>query len=108
MCGIAGYFGRPRAPGADRRLLQDMIGALAHRGPDGKGVHQAPGIGLAHARLSIIDLDAGAQPMTTEDGELTITFNGEIFNYVELRRELIAQGARFRTQSDTEVILKCY
>lgn len=108
MCGIAGYFGRPRAPGADHRLLQDMIGALAHRGPDGKGVHQAPGIGLAHARLSIIDLDAGAQPMTTEDGELTITFNGEIFNYVELRRELIAQGARFRTQSDTEVILKCY
>lgn len=108
MCGIAGYFGRPRAPGANHRLLQDMIGALAHRGPDGKGVHQAPGIGLAHARLSIIDLDAGAQPMTTEDGELTITFNGEIFNYVELRRELIAQGARFRTQSDTEVILKCY
>ena len=108
MCGIAGYFGRPETGPAPHALLNSMIGAVRHRGPDGAGVHAEDGVGLAHARLSIIDLSGGAQPMESADGGLVITFNGEIFNYVELRAELVAKGYRFRTQSDTEVILNLY
>lgn len=85
-----------------------MIDAVAHRGPDAKGFHVEDGVGLAHARLSILDLDGGAQPMADVDGDLVISFNGEIFNYVELRAELLARGGRFRTASDTEVILEAY
>jgi len=81
---------------------------LAHRGPDGTGFHIDNGVGLAHARLSIIDLAGGQQPMCNEDSTLWITFNGEIFNYVELREELISKGHRFATRSDTEVILHLY
>ena len=77
----------------------------AHRGPDGNGIYVDGDVGLAHARLSIIDLAGGQQPMCNEDGTVWITFNGEIFNYVELRAELIARGHRFRTTSDTEVIV---
>src|SRR5215471_15682038 len=107
MCGIAGTFTFDGAP-ADRGILQRMIGSLAHRGPDGIGIHIGSGAGLAHARLSIIDLAGGSQPMCNEDGTLWITFNGEIFNYVELREELIAKGHRFSTRCDTEVILHLY
>ena len=107
MCGIAGFHGRPGLPVAET-LLAAMIGAIAHRGPDAQGLHVGQGVGLAHARLSIIDLAGGAQPMANEDGTVWITFNGEIFNYVELRDELIARGHRFRTASDTEVILQLY
>ena len=85
-----------------------MIGALDHRGPDDCRIHVEPGTGLAHARLSVIDLAGGAQPMTNEDGSLWITFNGEIFNYVELRDDLLARGHRFASVSDTEVILHLY
>ncbi len=85
-----------------------MIGAVAHRGPDARGLYIDPTAGLAHARLSIIDLASGQQPMSNDDGTVTITFNGEIFNYLELRRELVARGHRFRTESDTEVILRLY
>ena len=85
-----------------------MIGAIAHRGPDAQGVFVGDNVGLAHARLSIIDLASGQQPMANADGTLHVTFNGEIFNYVELRDELIARGHRFATTSDTEVILHAY
>src|SRR5438093_4247769 len=85
-----------------------MIAMLDHRGPDGRGMHLEPSAGLAHARLSVIDLAGGAQPMTNEDGSLWITFNGEIFNYVELREDLLARGHHFASLSDTEVILHLY
>jgi asparagine synthase (glutamine-hydrolysing) len=85
-----------------------MIGMLAHRGPDSTGLHAEHGVGLAHTRLSIIDLASGQQPMCNEDASLWITFNGEIFNYVELRDELVQKGHRFATRSDTEVILHLY
>ena len=89
-------------------LLQRMLAALRHRGPDGEGTCHGDGFGFAHTRLSIIDLSAGAQPMANDDETVWITFNGEIFNYVELREELIARGVRFRTHSDTEVIIRLY
>lgn len=105
MCGFGGYFG----PVSEARpLLEGMIAAIAHRGPDERGVFVAPQAGLAHARLSIVGLGDGQQPMSDEGGELTIAFNGEVFNYVELREELRARGRRFRTGSDTEVILHLY
>jgi asparagine synthase (glutamine-hydrolysing) len=107
MCGIAGilnFTGEPVDPCLPRR----MIGQLRHRGPDGVGFHLDANVGLAHARLSILDLAGGHQPMTNEDQTLWITFNGEIFNYVELREELIGKGHRFATRSDTEVILHAY
>ena len=85
-----------------------MIGAIAYRGPDAQGFHLDDQVGLAHARLSIIDLAAGQQPMANADETIFVTFNGEIFNYVELRADLIARGHRFRTDSDTEVILHAY
>jgi asparagine synthase (glutamine-hydrolysing) len=88
--------------------LRGMIRMLAHRGPDDTGFHTENGVGLAHARLSIIDLAGGQQPMCNEDSTLWITFNGEIFNYLELRQELISKGHRFATRSDTEVILHLY
>jgi asparagine synthase (glutamine-hydrolysing) len=108
MCGIAGLMNfEGGAPAAD--LLHQMIHMIHHRGPDAIGVHtDQGGIGLAHARLSIIDLSGGAQPMHNEDSSLWITFNVEIFNYVELREELLAKGHRFATRSDTEVILHLY
>ncbi len=106
MCGIAGLlnFNEP----ADPALLRSMIALIRHRGPDATGLYCDSGAGLAHARLSIIDLAGGRQPMQTEDGSLSITFNGEIFNYLELRAELLERGHCFRTQSDTEVILHLY
>lgn len=85
-----------------------MAHAIEHRGPDGRGVWAAPGIGLSHVRLSIVGLADGQQPMSTADGRYTIAFNGEIFNYVELRDELKARGITFRTGSDTEVLLQLY
>jgi asparagine synthase (glutamine-hydrolysing) len=107
MCGIAGMFNLDGAAVAPESL-QGMIRMLAHRGPDDTGVHAENGVGLAHARLSIIDLAGGQQPMCNEDSSLWITFNGEIFNYLELREELRGKGHRFATRSDTEVILHLY
>lgn len=108
MCGIAGqYCPDGRAP--DEKLLAAMGERLAHRGPDGSGSHIRGNAGLIHRRLAIIDLsDEGLQPMTNEDGTLWIVFNGEIYNYLELREELIAKGHRFHSHSDTEVILHAY
>jgi asparagine synthase (glutamine-hydrolysing) len=108
MCGIAGFFGRPNAAIPARTLLRRMIGAIAHRGPDAQGFFVGDEIGLGHARLSIIDLASGQQPMANADESVLISFNGEIFNYVELRDGLIARGRRFATQSDTEVIIRLY
>lgn len=103
MCGIAGIFhpGTPK-PVEPNRVLA-MIAAQAHRGPDGDGIWTAPGVGLGHRRLSIIDLEGSPQPMS--DGSLTITYNGEIYNFADLRAELTAKGAIFRTEGDTEVLL---
>jgi asparagine synthase (glutamine-hydrolysing) len=108
MCGIAGLFGRPNPSMPARTLVRRMIDAIAHRGPDAHGFFVGDEIGLGHARLSIIDLSTGQQPMANADKSAWISFNGEIFNYVELREELIARGRRFATTSDTEVILQLY
>ena len=107
MCGISGIFKLDGGP-ADPALLRRMIATLGHRGPDANGIHVSGPAGLAHARLSIIDLASGAQPMSTTDGRLWITFNGEIFNYIELTEELLKKGYKFATRSDTEVILHAY
>jgi asparagine synthase (glutamine-hydrolysing) len=107
MCGIAGIFNLNGAP-APGDLVARMARTLAHRGPDAEGLHLDGPCGLGHARLSIIDVPGGHQPMTNEDGSLWITFNGEIFNYVELRADLERRGHRFATRSDTEVILHLY
>lgn len=109
MCGIAGIVGLTAgAASPDREALVRMASALYHRGPDEFGVYRDDRAGLAHARLSIIDLATGQQPMSDEGDTSWIVFNGEIFNYVELREELVALGHHFRTQSDTEVILHAY
>ena len=108
MCGIAGYFNIKHVPEGGNLLLERMIWSLRHRGPDGFGFFQDKRAGLAHARLSVIDLEGGRQPIANEDKTLWIIFNGEIFNYPELRRQLISRGHSFRTESDTEVIVHLY
>ncbi len=112
MCGIAGIFAyRESAAPIDEQELLRIREAMIHRGPDGAGLWVSPDrqVGLAHRRLSIIDLSAaGAQPMATADGRYHITFNGEIYNYRELRKELEAKGHRFRSNSDTEILLYLY
>ncbi len=107
MCGICGIFDQSGHP-IDQATLKRMNTVIQHRGPDGEGYFVDGGIGLAHRRLSIIDLDGGAQPMSNEDATLQIIFNGEIYNYIELREELSALGHQFRTRSDTEVIIHAY
>src|SRR5262245_26374560 len=107
MCGIAGLV-RQDGGAVDVLLLDRMTDVLAHRGPDGRGVHVDGPAGLGHRRLSIIDLSTGGQPMSTADGALWITYNGEVYNYRELRDELVALGHEFQTASDTEVILLGY
>jgi asparagine synthase (glutamine-hydrolysing) len=106
MCGIAGYFGAPGELPAT--ILDGMVGALRHRGPDEAGCLRHGGLGLGHARLSIIDLAGGKQPIPNEDETVWVSLNGEIFNHVELRRDLEARGHVFRTHSDTEVIVHAY
>jgi asparagine synthase (glutamine-hydrolysing) len=108
MCGIAGYAGA-LPPDEAAALLRRMSGAIAHRGPDAQGFRVGDGAGLGHCRLSVIDLSAdGAQPMHSADGTISIAYNGEVFNYIELREMLEASGRRFRTASDTEVVLQLY
>jgi asparagine synthase (glutamine-hydrolysing) len=108
MCGIAGFYGRPNAGVPARALARRMIGAISYRGPDAQGFFVGDEIALGHARLSILDLASGQQPMVNADKSVWISFNGEIFNYVELREEMIARGRRFASNSDTEVILQLY
>ncbi len=113
MCGIAGAAWNSQRGFVDASSLDRMTDALRHRGPDDRGTYSRSyedgrGVGLGHRRLSIIDLGGGQQPISNEDGTVWIVFNGEIYNYVELREELIAQGHRFRTKSDTETIVHLY
>jgi asparagine synthase (glutamine-hydrolysing) len=108
MCGIAGifHFGTPKP--VDPTRVERMCDAIAHRGPDGQGVWTAPGVGLGHRRLSIIDVAGSPQPMASSDGRAVLIFNGEIYNYRELREELKAGGAQFHTDGDSEVILAAW
>jgi asparagine synthase (glutamine-hydrolysing) len=108
MCAIAGILNAdPRSP-VDRDLLAEMSRTLAHRGPDGDGLWTGDGVGLVHRRIAVIDPSTGQQPMHSAHGALHVVFNGEIYNYRELRRGLESKGHRFRTQSDTEVLLHLY
>ncbi|VAX07082.1 Asparagine synthetase [glutamine-hydrolyzing] AsnH [hydrothermal vent metagenome] len=107
MCGIAGIItSLDRKP--DQAILKKMTDAIIHRGPDEAGIYVTNGVGLGHRRLSIIDLESGQQPMTTSDRDVTITYNGEIYNFMEIRADLEAKGYHFKTRCDTEVILYAY
>lgn len=108
MCGIAGIFHRDARGRADADVLRAMCDAIAHRGPDGYGVWESGAVALGHRRLSIIDIAGSPQPMASTDGRAMLVFNGEIYNYRELRAELAAEGARFHTDGDSEVILAAY
>ncbi len=105
MCAIAGLFHIGTAKPVDPVRVRAMTDAQAHRGPDGSGVWTAQGVGLGHRRLAIIDLQGGAQPMASADGQIVVTYNGEIYNFRDVRRELEAKGAIFSTNSDTEVLI---
>jgi asparagine synthase (glutamine-hydrolyzing) len=107
MCGICGIFDRS-GNAVSREAVHAMNSVMAHRGPDGNGILVERGIGLGHRRLSIIDLGGGAQPIGNEDGRIQVTFNGEIYNFLELRKELEGLGHQFSTRSDTEVIVHGY
>jgi len=107
MCGICGIFDFKGQP-VDGELLRRMIGRIRHRGPDGEGYFICGPIGLGNCRLSIIDLGGGAQPQSNEDQSIQVVFNGEIYNFIELRQELIQKGHRFKSRSDTEVIIHGY
>jgi len=110
MCGICGWIGNK----VDGRIIKEMMGALSHRGPDDEGYYKwevGSGkweVGLGHRRLSIIDLETGKQPIHNEDKSIWIVFNGEIYNFLELREELREKGHQFYTNSDTEVIVHLY
>ena len=109
MCGIAGTFELEPGSVPDEALVGRMTDALAHRGPDDAGLLVDAPVVLGNRRLAILDLSpAGHQPMTTQDGGLWITYNGEIYNYIELAEELRGLGRRFRTGTDTEVLLQAY
>src|SRR4051812_8027793 len=109
MCGIAGIF-HYKDEVIDEALLKRMCDCVGHRGPDGQGtfIDQQHHVGLGHRRLSIVDLATGGQPMCDEGQDIWLVFNGEIYNYPDLKQELTAKGYRFRTTSDTEVIIHMY
>jgi asparagine synthase (glutamine-hydrolysing) len=107
MCGISGFVKVKDAPGTANDLAF-MLEAIQHRGPDGHGIHEDGVAYLGHRRLSIIDLAGGHQPMSNEDGNLWITYNGEIFNHASLRPELEAAGHRYETRCDTETIVHAF
>src|SRR5579863_5770758 len=107
MCGICGIYNFDGAP-ADQSLVRRMTDAIAHRGPDGDGEFFSNHVGFGHRRLSIIDVAGGAQPIGNEDGTVQTVYNGEIYNYVELREELEKYGHVFKTHSDTECIVHGY
>jgi asparagine synthase (glutamine-hydrolysing) len=107
MCGIAGIVSLNGKPVLEQEL-RNMCGAIAHRGPDDEGFYFGTGAGLGMRRLSIIDLDSGRQPVSNEDGSVWVVFNGEIYNFQELRRTLQGRGHVFSTRSDTETIVHLY
>ncbi len=106
MCGIIGIVDVVSSP--ERSVVEKMCRIMSHRGPDGEGYYFDDKVGLGHSRLSIIDLEGGKQPMCNEDGSIWITYNGEIYNFPELREDLIEKGHRFKTRSDTETIIHAY
>src|SRR5690242_11215381 len=109
MCGIAGAVETAEPARLNESVLTRMAESIAYRGPDHQGIRMLPPAGLAHRRLSIIDLSpSGNQPMSLEDAGLTTVFNGEIYNFPELRAELEGKGIAFRSRSDTEVLLRAY
>src|SRR3954469_7288555 len=108
MCGIAGIFDLKSPDAIDTALVRRMTNAIAHRGPDGDGVHVGNGVGLGHRRLAIIDLAGGQQPMFNADRSIAIVYNGEIYNYRELIAELTSLGCVFQTRSDTEVVIHAW
>ena len=108
MCGVIGIASIKDTSTPDRAVLSRMVAAIRHRGPDDEGYYVAPGIGLGHARLSIIDVAGGKQPIHNEDQSIWISYNGEVFNYIELRSELERRGHKFYTSTDTEVIVHLY
>ena len=108
MCGITGIFHFDKDRTIDKKRLQKMNDVIYHRGPDGEGLFVKNNIGLGHRRLAIIDVETGSQPMFSDDMKKVIVFNGEIYNYIELREELMQLGFTFSTQSDTEVVIKAY
>jgi asparagine synthase (glutamine-hydrolysing) len=105
MCGITGIFDLRERRAVDPSLLESMNRTQSHRGPDGEGYHLEPGVGLGHRRLSIIDIEGGHQPLFNEDGSVAVTYNGEIYNFKEVRDELAAKGHIFKTRCDTEIIV---
>lgn len=107
MCGIAGIL-LPTLTWVPKGQIEAMTGSVTHRGPDGVGYHRDRGVALGHRRLEIIDLAGGAQPLCNEDETVWVSFNGEIYNFKELRRDLVSRGHRFATQSDTEVLVHAY
>src|SRR5688572_29594549 len=107
MCGIAG-IARLHPNVVAVEPLARMAAAIRHRGPDGYGFYAGSHVGFAHLRLSIVDVSGGAQPLTNEDGQIVVTYNGEVYNHPELRRELEARGHQFRTRSETEVLVHAY
>ena len=107
MCGIAGIINHHADPAAGE-IIAAMNECQIHRGPDGAGTYLDNDVALGHRRLSIIDLEKGGQPISNEDGSVIAVFNGEIYNYRKLREELLGRGHKFRSESDTEVIVHLY
>src|SRR5215213_9494047 len=105
MCGICGKLQLERTETVRHDIVEKMMSALSHRGPDGNGTYFSGPVGLGHTRLAIIDLSGGAQPLSNEDGSVWLVYNGELYNYIELREELLGKGHKFKTHSDTEVIV---
>ena len=108
MCGFAGIFHRRDSREVDQAVLARMNDSLTHRGPDDSGYFVAPGIGLGHRRLSIIDQRGGQQPLFNEDGSVVVVYNGEIYNFRELADQLASRDHQFRTRCDTEVIVHAW
>jgi len=108
MCGISGFFHYNSSTENKTNTLRQMLTRIKHRGPDESGIYLSDDIGLGSVRLSIIDLDTGTMPLSNSDDSIWIVFNGEIFNYIELREELLAKNYTFKTNSDTEVIIHLY
>ena len=108
MCGIVGIFNLNKSDTVDENLIRQMMAIIRYRGPDECGLYLDSRIGLGQVRLSIIGLEGGIQPINNEDGNLWIVYNGEAYNYIELKKDLIEKGHRFSTETDTEVVLHLY